>query len=144
MFVCEYFCDFKKQLKAYGYEPGPKSYAIIGLNAIGTLAILVISSLGAAGILPGSTVGWVAIGLSGGGFMLTLAIGNVKKRKYEVIAGALITGIFITLGGLGIAGALSTTQVGWGMVGLSVASFFPLSVITCFKNRKTKITKQFY
>jgi hypothetical protein len=125
----------KAQGKAQGYELGPKCCAIMGLSAITGLTLFIIGCVGAAGAFPGSAIGWVTVGLAGGGFALNLAVGNLEKRKVELIVGALVAAVLITVGALGGTGLLSTIQVGWGIIGASLASLPVSCVAACLKGR---------
>lgn len=86
------------------------------VTALSGVALFVIGCLGAAGILPGSTVGWVAIGLGAGTLILNLAQGKLKDRKITLILAALGAVLPITLGALGVTGVLSGTQLGYGII----------------------------
>ena len=77
----------------------------------------------------------MTVGLAGGGFALNLSLGNLEKRKFELITGALMAAVLITVGALGGTGLLSTTQVGWGIIGTRLASV-PMSYVSdCLKKR---------
>jgi hypothetical protein len=122
------------QLKNYGYECSPKCCAAMSLSVITGAALFIIGCIGAAGAFPGSSIGWVTVGLAGGTFILTnLASNKFKERKFELISSALITAILVTVGVLGGVGILSSTQVGWGIVGTTLASMpvsFAISLIS--------------
>jgi len=121
------------QLRAQGYEPGPKCCATQGLSTLAGMALFIIGCIGAAGAFPGSSIGWVAVGLGGGGFALSLAAGNLKKRKLDLIPAAIIAAIVVTIGALGGAGVLSATQVGWGIVGTTLAAGPIFCCFSCAK-----------
>lgn len=87
-----------------------------------SLAILIIGSLGMAGILPGSTAGWTILGTAAGGCALRFCLGNLSERRFYLITCTLVAMTFVVLGALGGAGILSATQMGWGIVGTSIAS----------------------
>ncbi|MFZ0565168.1 MAG: hypothetical protein WAM28_03185 [Chlamydiales bacterium] len=99
-----------------------------GLGKVTESALFIIACIGAAGILPGSTMGWVAIGLGGGSFALNLAAGKLKDRKINLLIGALSAIIPIVIGSLGVTGVLSGVQVGWGtlapnLAGISIGGY---------------------
>jgi hypothetical protein len=106
-----------------GLEPGAQCYITQSLYHLTTLALFIIGSLGAAGVFPGSMIGWVTVGLASGAFVFSLTSGNCGKRIPDLIVSGLITAVLVTVGALGSAGVLSTTQVGWGVVGtLSIST----------------------
>ena len=122
--------EINEFLKDQGYECGAKCCAIMSLDTIMSSALFIIGCVGAAGAFPGSTIGWVTVGLGGGGFALSLAHGNFKKRKYDVIVRAFQTAFLVTVGALGGgAGILSAIQVGWAIVGSILIIGF---VLGCF------------
>src|ERR1700722_19660073 len=109
------------ELKARGYKAGPQLWVTAGLKTIAIFALFVIGCMGAAGTFPGSAIGWITVGISGGGFLLSLGLGKFKKRKFQLIILALITAVMVTVGTLGGTGVLSTAQVGWGIIGITIA-----------------------
>lgn len=110
----------------------PKRIIMQSLAGITGAALFILGSIGAAGILPGSIMGWVAVGLGGGAFALSLAGGNLKKRKFELIVTGLMVASIVTVGGLGAAGILSGTQVGCGIFGTVLASMPLICFVQCF------------
>ncbi|MCC5833081.1 MAG: hypothetical protein JJU12_08605 [Chlamydiales bacterium] len=101
-----------------------------GLSKVTSFALLIIACVGAAGILPGSTMGWLAIGLGGGAFALSLAAGKLKDRKITLLIGALFALIPIVVGSLGVTGILSGVQVGWGILAPNLAA---IPIGCCFR-----------
>jgi hypothetical protein len=99
-------------------EPGAKCcVSLSGLMAC-SLALFIIGCIGAAGAFPGPTMGWVTVGLAGGGFVLQFVPGNLKQRKVDLICGSLGWVAAIAIGTLGGLGILSATQVGWSILGI--------------------------
>ena len=124
------------QIKNYGYECSPKCCAAMSLSIITSISLFIIGCIGAAGAFPGSSIGWVTVGLAGGTFILTnLASNKFKERIFELISSALITAILVTVGVLGGVGILSSTQVGWGIVGTSLASM-PVNIAISLTSKK--------
>jgi hypothetical protein len=123
-------------MKAKGYECSPRCCAISGVAFITSLALFIIGCVGAAGAFPGSTIGWVTVALAGGGFVLNLALGNFKQRKFELILGGLLVAALIPVGVLGGVGILSATQVGWGILGTSLATSLAGGVYSCLKRKQ--------
>ena len=83
-----------------------------GVAGLSILALIIIGCVGAAGILPGSTMGWSAIGLGGGGLLFNLASGKLKERKITLLVTALLfTLLPIVLGALGVTGILSGARL---------------------------------
>lgn len=92
------------------------------LTALVALTTLIVGSLGMAGILPGTTVGWVVLGLGAGGAITRFCLGALSNRRIYLVATTLVALTFATLGALGGMGILSATQLGWGILGTSLAS----------------------
>lgn len=115
-------------LRAQGIEPGAKCCATVSIAAVASTALFIIGCVGAAGAFPGSTIGWVTIGLGGGSYALSLSLGNLQKRKFDVITGGLVATALVVVGALGGAGILTAQQVGWGIVGTTLANI-PISCI---------------
>lgn len=115
--------NYNEVAKDLGYEFGLKCYTFVGLAHIASLALFIIGCIGAAGAFPGSgsTMGWVTVGLALGTFALYLAYGKLKERKHELIVFGLIAAALVTVGALGSASILSTAQVGWGIIGTTLA-----------------------
>jgi hypothetical protein len=128
--------QFKEKLEEAGYELGPRCYATVGVSVIASCALFIIGCIGAAGILPGSLIGWTAVGLGGAGFLLSLSLGNFEKRKVELITGALLAAVYVTVGALGATGILSATQVGWGIIGSSLAAMPVMGVATYLQRKR--------
>jgi hypothetical protein len=118
------------QARLEGLKPGPRCYITQSLCRLTALALFIIGCLGAAGVFPGSTmIGWVTVGLAGGMFVFTLASGNCGNRIPRFIFHLLTTVALVTVGALGGVGTLSMTQVGWGLIGISLAGS-PLDICT--------------
>jgi hypothetical protein len=115
-------CDvFEAKLHQAGYVLSPKCLIMDGISVITGLVLFVIGSMGAAGVFPGHATGWLAIGLGGTSYVFLLAAGrSLKERKFELIASGFITLGMIAMGILGTTGIISTTQVGWGIVGFGL------------------------
>lgn len=108
---------FSDMMKAQGYDLGPKCFGTMILSSVAGIALFIIGCMGAAGTFPGSSIGWVTVALAGGGFALNLTLGNFKQRKFELIISGLVAATFVTVGVLGGVGTLSTSQVGWAIIG---------------------------
>jgi len=102
---------------AFSYKWGPKCQALFTVSVVSGLALFIIACLGMSGALPASTVGWCAVGIGGGTFLLRLANGDLKKRKCDVVVDILCTATLVILGSLGSAGVLSAYQLGSGIIG---------------------------
>lgn len=87
-----------------------------GLAGLSSFALFIIACIGAAGILPGSTMGWLAVGLGGGSFIATL-VSESEHKKVQLLIETILAITFVTLGSLGVSGILSAQQVGWGITG---------------------------
>lgn len=85
---------------------------------------------GRLGVFPGSSIGWVTLGLGGGTFALSLAAGKLKDHKYHLVIGGLQAVTLIVIGALGCGGILSTSQVGWGIIGASIGAALAASPAT--------------
>lgn len=112
----------QSELQAQGYPISPRSPATVILNMIASIALFIIGCVGAAGAFPGPAIGWVAVGVAGGRFILNLTLGNFEKRKFELISEALVAAVILIIGVLGGIGILSVTQAGWGIVGASLVA----------------------
>lgn len=124
----------KDQFEALGMKPGPKCCSLYTLAVISATAVFIIGCIGAAGAFPsGPTMGWTTMGLSGVVLLSFLAIGELQKRKFEVIVVSLLYVTYMVLGVLGGAGVLSATQVGWGVLGTMFVAI-PLSCVVMAKN----------
>jgi hypothetical protein len=92
-------------------------------SGFASLALFVIGCIGAAGILPSSTMGWSAIGLGGAGFLLHITTEDKwKERKMTLLIGTAISLLPVVLGALGVTGILSGIQVGWGLIGIPLTT----------------------
>lgn len=98
-----------------------ESIAVVHLCAIVTL--VVIAALGIHSGLSNGTVGYTAVGLAGGAFLLSLYNNerSLKERKYELIVGGCIAAAIIVLGVLGGQKILNTRQLGYGILGATFA-----------------------
>lgn len=95
------------------------------------LAGLIIGSIGVAGLLPGSTMGYCAIGL-GIGFLASKLISDQTRGECGKIVLAVVLALIpIILGSLGATGVLSATQVGWGLVGTALVGIGVTVIIRC-------------
>jgi hypothetical protein len=109
--------------KMQGMETGPQCCISQSLQELTLLALFIIGCLGTAGAFPGgSMIGWITVGLAGSFFVFSLAGGNCGKRIPDLILHGLIAAALVTVGALGGIGILSTTQVGWGVIGTSLAA----------------------
>lgn len=106
-------------------------HTLIGIGNLSNIALLIIGCVGAAGILPGSTMGWLALGLGGGSFALNLAAGKLKKRKITLVLAAISVLLPVILGSLGAAGILSGTQIGWGLITVPLTFFAIAAPLIC-------------
>lgn len=120
-----------------GYEMGPRCCATKVIQFITGIALFIIGCMGAAGAFPGS-IGWAAVGLAAGGFVLNLSLGKFKIRKYDLIADALLTTVILTISALGITGIFSTAQVGWGILGTSLAALPVSAIFGALKKKQTQ------
>lgn len=106
---------------AKDYQKGSTKFLTTGLSVISSFALLLIGSLGAAGVIPGSAVGWAAIGLGGSVFALTCAQGTLSQRKWEILVKGLISIALIIIGALGSKGMISMALCSGGIIGGSLA-----------------------
>ncbi len=134
---------FRRSIESCAYACIQHKEAILnGIRGVTAVALFVIGCIGAAGVFPGSTIGWTTIGLGGGAFALTLAM---RCRKFFLIIATTAFASFVTLGALGAAGILSGTQIGWGVVGTSLAAGFYYSIVQnrledyCTRRRQLKL-----
>lgn len=86
---------------------------------------LVFLILGAAGLFPGASgkaIGWTAIGLGSGAFVINLIAGDHRdpKERVSIIFNAIALPAFIALGALGVTGAYSTGALGIRLLGTSL------------------------
>lgn len=111
-----------------------------------SFALFVIGCIGASGKFAGGPaglkIGQAAIGLSVVSFALLLSLGNHKKNKWSLIATAISTATFITLGALGASGVLSAKQVGWGILGTGLAGSLTIHPIATTKDLKIRSSGQ--
>lgn len=103
-------------------EESPLRSALNKTSQLMGLALFIISCLGAAGVLPSSTTGWVAIGLGGGMLVCNYAFGKFKERPLSLATSTLACLLPIIIGTLGVTGVLIGRQVGAGLLGASFAS----------------------
>lgn len=115
----------------------------MGVSLLSTIALTVTGIIAGLGILSGGTFGWISVGLGSGIALLgTGAFAYEAKQVYNctweeivpLILTPLIGAGFVTLGGLGVAGVLSSSLVAWIVTGVA-AGVFGISliagVITC-------------
>ncbi len=91
----------KGQLFFEGYTIGPRCVAGHVCTPAIALAILIIGCLGAAGVIPGSQMGWITMGLAASGGVIFCCAGTLRHRKIELLHVTLATAAFVTLGVLG-------------------------------------------
>lgn len=95
---------------------------LVAATALTAITTLVIGVLGMSGVLSSTTAGWVILGLGAGGGIMRISLGNLSGRRIYLIATTLVALAFVVLGALGGTGILSATQLGWGIIGTSLAS----------------------
>jgi hypothetical protein len=113
---------FSKLAKEAEVTRTTRGHIFNGMSKLTGVALFIIACIGAAGILPGSTMGWIAIGLGGGSFALKLAAGQLKDKKITLLLTALLTLFPIVIGGLGVAGIFSGVQIGWILIVPTIAT----------------------
>lgn len=101
-----------------------------GLNIITWVAIIIIGSIGIAGLLPGSTMGWCAIGMGVGTLASRLISDKTRSSCGYIVIALAVTLALVTIGSLGVTGSLTATQVGWGLVGTSLVGI-GIKVLDC-------------
>lgn len=102
------------------------------LQSIVLLAMLIIGSIGAAGLLPGSTImGYCGIGLGIGALLSKLISDQTRSTCSRIVSAVVAALIPILLGSLGATGVLSATQVGWGLVGMSLVNIGAIVITVC-------------
>ncbi len=81
----------------------------------GLLLVGIISALGAFGPM---TTGIAAVGLGGGALLMQCAGGKSMKRKTDLFFTAVFAAGMVAVGGLGIAGTMSSVHVGYSLIGI--------------------------
>lgn len=105
-------------------------------NNIVIVALLVIGSLGLAGVLPGTAVGGTAVGLSTALFLSSLAGGTAPKnargkregRGFKILFDCVLSIALLTISALVLQGSLNPWVLGISIV--SVLSFWLIFRIT--------------
>lgn len=99
-------------MKAGGCEPGIRCCAGQVIQNISYAALFIIGCVAAAGAMPMTTAGWLAVGFGSAALISNLAAGGLKDRKCMAILGTLTAASIILVGALGVAGlgALTTTK----------------------------------
>lgn len=121
-----------------GASPSPQCCSATSLAIIAGIALFIIAAMGAAGRIPGPTLGWTAVGLSAVCLTGGLSMGNIKKRKLELILAVVVTVAVVTLGTLGGLKVLSARQVGFGIIGTTLGSGVPNTIINYLETRRFK------
>ncbi|MCC5832556.1 MAG: hypothetical protein JJU12_05890 [Chlamydiales bacterium] len=103
---------FETQSKSAHSDPHLRCWAGHLTQAISYLALFIIAIAAAAGAMPPSTAGWLAVGFGGAALIGNLSVGGLKDRKCMVIFGTLTAASIILVGAFGVAGlgALTTTK----------------------------------
>ena len=81
------------------------------------VALFVIGCVGAAGAFSGSAMGWTTLGVGLSYLGVKLLGGNLKERKVDLIAAAVMVASLIIFGALGGVGLLTGAQVGYVLIG---------------------------
>lgn len=118
-----------------GTEPNTYCWLTQGLSFITSLALFIIGYAALTGAFPGAALPWVTVGLGGGGFLLTLALGDFQTRRFVLISRALMAASLIILGVLGGVSVLSTAEVAFGIIGTTIAAF---GISYCMEKRRQK------
>jgi hypothetical protein len=114
----------------------PKSSPVKILAIVTLLALLIIGSVGAAGVFPGTTtIGWVTLGLASALSLFSIAL--FKSDKANAVT--ILSGVaLIIIGALGGTGILSPTQVGWGLVGTCITHLVVRSTCAAWISQKQR------
>jgi hypothetical protein len=104
--------EISPYMKAGGCEPGIRCCAGQVIQNISYAALFIIGCVAAAGAMPMTTAGWLAVGFGSAALISNLAAGGLKDRKCMAIIGTLTAASIILVGALGVAGlgALTTTK----------------------------------
>lgn len=96
------------------------------LASLTSITLFVLGCIAAANGFDLPTTSWIAICMGGGLLLQKLLEGNLKNRKIVLIFAALVTATIVTLGILGLSSInyLTAKQIGWGIVGTQLASWF--------------------
>lgn len=99
-------------MKSGGCEPGIRCCAGQFIQHVSYVALFIIGCVAAAGAMPMTTAGWLAVGFGSAALISNLAAGGLKNRKCMAIIGTLTAASIILVGALGVPGlgALTTTK----------------------------------
>ena len=90
------------------------------LGKILLVALFVIGCVGASGAFGGSAMGWTTLGVGVSYLGVKLIGGNLKERKVDLIAAAIIVASLIIFGTLGGVGLLTAAHVGYALIGITL------------------------
>lgn len=118
-------------LRSQGVEPGAMCCATMSVSAVSMVALFVLGCLGAAGVMSAGTLGWCAVGLGAGGFLISLPSLRGKTLVKTLVVGGLVAAAIVTVGALGIAGVLSAQVIGWAILGSFLGQMVLGTCIAC-------------
>jgi hypothetical protein len=82
------------------------------------IALLIIGFIASAGGMPSQAVGWAALSLGGGYLVVKLLGGDMKARRVDLIAAAVIATLLIVCGSLAVADVFTGAHAGYFLVSL--------------------------
>jgi hypothetical protein len=81
------------------------------------LGLFIIGCIGASGGFPASTMGWTTFSL-GTCYVFTKFLGgNLSVRGFDLLSSSLLTAFFMIIGTLGAGGVMTSTQMGFALIG---------------------------
>jgi len=110
-------------MNAAGLPPSVHCCSGLLLSYISVIALIIIGSMAAAGVMPLSTAGWTTIGFGSTLLIGNLCAGNLKKHKWTIV-GILTAATFILIGALGVTGFLSLKSLAIGVLVLAIVNPF--------------------
>jgi hypothetical protein len=106
----------------------PDSGSCYSLSSTLGTVLVVIGALAIAGIMPGSTAGWIGVGMGAALIVFNLipSVINILLGRgscIDLVLKLVLPIIFTTLGALAATGSLSAYQFGWGIIGPGIGLF---------------------
>ena len=84
------------------------------------IAVLIIGSMASAQAFPPCATGWTALGMGAGYMVIKLLGKDLHARRADLITTAIVAALLITFGTLGLVGVLSSLEVGYALLGVSI------------------------
>ncbi len=109
-------------LRNLGLEPDPHFMLRQCVSQTFLCALVVIGILAVTGACPGAHLGWGAVGVGAGLLIINLTDCTVKKRFITFVPATLAALTFIAIGSMGGVEFLANTQLGWGVIGIVLAT----------------------